>query len=135
MRAGYCTPYECSRGKVSVFMTYFLLQLFSYHPFAWIIFLAIAFAVARYSPWWCIFLGQFVIAIIIYCLDIHWVRTEMAKPDWDGTPDMDIIFAVGVLFRIVLINTVLLPVVILGLWLKRRRRISSCKQKSLEQSA
>ena len=31
----------------------------------------------------------------------------MAKPAWDGTPDMDIVFMIGMLFRIVLVTTLL----------------------------
>ena len=40
---------------------------------------------------------------------------------WDGVPDMDIIFQFGVLLRVVLINTVLLPLALFARWMSRRR--------------
>jgi hypothetical protein len=98
-------------------------QLASYSIVTWIVFVAIAFLTARYLPWWCIPIGHFVVAAIIYYLDVRWIRSEMSKPGWDGTPDMDIIFAIGMFVRIILVNTVLLPLSFLGV--RMRRRVAS----------
>ena len=68
----------------------------------------------RFLPWWGILLGQFVVAAIVGWQDVEWVQAEMRKPGWDGAPDLDVIFAIGLLIRIVLINVALLPLTILG---------------------
>ena len=62
-----------------------------------------------------------MVAVVIFFLDVAWIRNEMNKPGWDGTPDMDIVFHLGMLFRIIVINTLLLPVSALGIWRKKRR--------------
>ena len=97
-------------------------QLASYSIVTWLVFIAIAFLTARHFPWWCIPIGHLVVAGTIYYLDVRWIRSEMSKPGWDGTPDMDIVFAIGMFIRIILVNTVLLPVSYLGIRLRRRER-------------
>ncbi len=57
------------------------------------------------------FSGHFVIAALIFVLDVTWIRSEMARPEWSpGTgPDMDIVFSIGMFIRIFLVNLVLIP--------------------------
>ncbi len=105
--------------------TWILCQLSSYGIGTWLILVFIAFCAARYGGCWLIPVGHLVVAAIIVFLDIRWIQGEMNKPGWDGTPDMDIIFEFGVLMRILLINTVLLPVTAIGIWLRRRKCASS----------
>jgi hypothetical protein len=38
----------------------------------------------------------------------------MSQPEWDGNPDLDITFLVGVIFRTTVINVLSLPTGILG---------------------
>ena len=97
-------------------------QLASYSIVTWLAFVAIAFLVARYLPWWCIPIGHLVVAGIIYFLDVRWIQSEMSKPGWNGTPDMDIVFAIGMFIRIFLVNTVLLPLSYVGVRMRRRQR-------------
>lgn len=101
-------------------LTWIGWQLLSYGALSWLVFLLVAYCVARYGRWWLIPVGHLAIALLIVFLDIAWIQSEMSKPDWNGLPDMDIGFSLGVLFRILLVNTVLLPITGLGLWYRRR---------------
>ena len=62
---------------------------------------------------------QLFIAISIFIADIIIVTQAMAETNWDGAPDLDIIFTIGVLIRVFTVNIVLLPAAILGYFLKR----------------
>ncbi|MCY3021179.1 MAG: hypothetical protein NTW87_19365 [Planctomycetota bacterium] len=106
--------------------TWILWQLLSYSIVSWLAFVLIVFCAARYGGWWLVPVGHLVVAAIIVFLDIRWIRAEMGSPGWDGTPDMDIVFHFGVLARILLINSVLLPITGIGIW--RRRRIASVQR-------
>jgi len=65
--------------------------------------------------------GFLVVTALIIFLDVRWVQAEMSKPGWDGTPDMDIIFDIGVLMRVLNLNTILLPITGVGILLRRRK--------------
>jgi hypothetical protein len=99
-----------------------LLQLFAYGVVTWTVWIAVTYCAARFGGLPGLFLGHFVIAGIIVCLDVLWIRSEMSKPGWNGVPDMDFVFHLGMLFRIVMINTVLLPLGLLGIHRRRKRR-------------
>lgn len=64
-----------------------------------------------WGRWWLVFIPCVVVSVIVYSLDVAWIRAEMRKPDWDGTPDMDIVFSIGLLVRLVLVNVILLLIV------------------------
>ena len=100
----------------------FLLWQLLHYGLAWLAFAGITFFVARYTPWWCVPFGYIAVAITIYWLDAGWVQAEMRKPDWNGTPDLDMIFMFAVLIRIFVVNMLLVPLTILGVWLRRRQR-------------
>ena len=87
-----------------------LLQFASYGLW-WIAFIGIAFVCAKNWKWIGMFSGHFVIAALIFVLDVTWIRSEMAKPEWspDIGPDMDIVFSIGMFIRIFLVNLILLP--------------------------
>jgi hypothetical protein len=108
-------------SRVMQTIAFLFWQLASYGIFAWITFIAIAFLVARYLPW-CIPIGHLVVVGIVYFLDVRWIQSEMSKPGWDGTPDMDIVFAIGMFIRVFLVNTALLPLSYVGVWVRRRQR-------------
>ena len=97
-------------------------QLISYPVAVWTGFIALAYVVARWLDVPGVVLGHLLIAIAIFALDFKWVQGEIRKPGWDGQPDADFVFALGVLARIVLINSVLLPVSLFALRVKRRMR-------------
>ena len=94
-------------------------RLFCYSVFT-LLWKAIAFTAARLLRWPGIFLGHLVIAAIVVVLDIRWIQAEMHAPGWNGQPDQDIMFALGAFLRIVLINTVLLPVSLFAILLTKR---------------
>ena len=79
---------------------------------------------ARYAAWWCILVGYLATAIIIRIVDVCWIHYEMSRPGWDGTPDMDMVFAIGMFTRIGFVSLAMLPVSAAGIWLKRRHRLS-----------
>ena len=88
----------------------------------WLLFAAIVYLHARHSPWWCLPVSHLVIAGIIYIRDVTLIQAEMNKPGWDGAPDMDLIFALGVFSRIFFVNLVLLPISVFGYWRQRRQQ-------------
>jgi len=94
-------------------------QLISYGVWPWVVFVAIAFAGAYFGGVAGVVLGHVVVAVVVVVLDVQWVQSEMRRPGWDGQVDQDIVFMIGVVGRILLINTVLLPVSILALRLGR----------------
>lgn len=96
-------------------------QLATYGIVWWLAFAAIAFVCARLGGFRGIIAGHVLIAILVAELDAQWIQAEIHRPGWDGQPDRDFVFAIGVFVRVVLVNTVLLPVSALG-WLSRRSR-------------
>ena len=107
-------------------INWMLWQLFSYGLVTWLAFLLIAYSAARYGGWRLVPVGHLVVAAIILFLDMRWIRAEMSRPGWDGTPDMDMVFHFGVLMRILLVNAILLLVTAIGLWRRRRLRPAGC---------
>jgi hypothetical protein len=102
--------------------TWITWQILAYGVATWLCFFIIAFSAARFVGWLGIPAGCFIVAVILYVLDVRWVSARMSAPGWDGAPDMDMIFMAGVFVRVVLINAVLLPVTAFGLWLRHRSR-------------
>lgn len=54
-----------------------------------------------------LFLTVPAVAIISGWLDLAWIRSEMAKPGWDGQPDQDAVFIIGVILRISIASVLL----------------------------
>jgi hypothetical protein len=100
-----------------------LSQLLSYSIAIWLFLIIIAFFAAWQFHVPGIILGHVVVAIIIAMLDVQWIQSEMHKPGWNGQPDQDFIFMIGVVLRILLINTVLLPISFIG-WCLRAHKVS-----------
>ena len=102
-----------------------IYQLLSY-GFWWFAFIAIACLAAKNARGWVLPLGHLVVAMIILSLDVAWIRREMAQPGWspENGPDMDILFAIGMIARILLVNLVLLPLSIIVLSRSKKPRPS-----------
>ena len=94
-------------------MPWMLHQLLSYSPIAWLTFLCITAIAAFAGRGWGIIAGHVAVAFAVLWFDVQWVQSEIAELDWDGTPDQDIVFLVGVAIRVVLVNAALLPAAIL----------------------
>jgi hypothetical protein len=90
----------------------------------WCLFSAIVYCVARYTRWWCIPIGYLTVVAIICVVDVSWVRHEISRPGWEGEPDMDKVFAIGMFARMVFTCAALLPVTVVGVLFKRRHLIS-----------
>jgi hypothetical protein len=92
-----------------------VLQLLSYPLLNWLLFVGIALTASFFGGWIGIIAGHYMIALVVLLLDIDYAVTHEYM-------DMDIVFTMGVLLRIVLINIVLLPVSAAGLLVRRRRK-------------
>jgi len=102
-------------------LLFLLYHLLTYGAW-WLAFVALVFCAARYTPWPCVPLSLLIVSYLIFHVDYTWVQTEMRKPDWNGLPDLDMIFMFGVLVRMALVSIVLTPVAIVGLRLRGRKR-------------
>jgi hypothetical protein len=93
-----------------LFLQLILLQLTSYGWIAWAVFVVVTILAAVARRVGVLVGAQILIAVIVTVLDVIWVQEEMRRPGWDGQPDQDLIFLLGVLVRVVMINSLLLPV-------------------------
>lgn len=99
-------------------------QLVSYEPQTWIAFVAIAFFASRFGGLFGMLASHAMVGIIVALLDLRWIRAEMHAPNWNGVPDMDFVFMGGVFLRVLLVNTVLLPIALLSLRPRRRKPLA-----------
>jgi cation transporter-like permease len=107
-------------------LTLVLGQLLSYSVLAWLAFVAVTVAFSASGKVPGMILGHCIVAAIVLALDIHWVRTAMASPTYNPNTDPDfdgvfvVVFPIGVLLRVIAINTVLLPVAFGAIWLRQQ---------------
>jgi hypothetical protein len=94
-------------------------QLLSYDPVSWIAFIGIAAGAAYLGRWPGIIAGHFAVAMLIGFLDFIYQSQHSAEMDMDG------VFDLGVIGRMLLINAVLLPVSAAGWFLASRYRKSA----------
>ena len=104
------------------------LQLLSYSIGWWMAFLAIIVITASFGRWRGVVFGPCLVALLVFVLDLHWMESQLSDPDWDGIPDYDLVFAIGVGVRVVLVNTVLLPVRIVCKLRASRRRLENTER-------
>jgi hypothetical protein len=113
--------YRGRRERELVPLGLFLIDLSSYGVLWWIAFAALAFIAARVGRWYGVLACQVLLALLILCLDVAARQKQMSAPGWDPNgPDMDAVFSVGVVLRVVLVNSILLPVSLAGVWLSHR---------------
>lgn len=98
-------------------------QLLSYSTLHWLAFVGIAVAASYLYRLPGVLFGHVLVAMVLWAFDVMWVQSEMHKPGWNGQPDQDIVFFFGVLLRVLLVNTALLPVSLLVLRLSRKMRV------------
>jgi hypothetical protein len=91
-------------------LTAFVASLAAYGALRWTVFAGATFILVRYTGRVGIFIAHCVVAVLIAQHDIRWIETAMKAPGWDGVPDMDLIFWIGVAVRIVIVNCLLLPI-------------------------
>ena len=94
--------------------TAFIGGLAAYGALRWTIFACLTFILVRYTGWLGMFISHCVVAVLIAQHDIAWIQTAMKAPGWDGAPDMDLIFWIGVAVRVVVVNCLLLPIALVS---------------------
>lgn len=99
-----------------------LLQLMSYSLLNWMAFISVAVLFAYFGKGLGIIAGHLVIAVLVGVFDVIWIQSIMAQPGWEGDPDQDIVFMLGMLLRIVLVNTALIPLSLFTLRTAMRRQ-------------
>ena len=99
-------------------LPFFLGDLADYGNW-WIAFIGVVYCATRYGRWFCIPVAFFLVACAVYSVDFNLIAGQMRKPDWNGVPDLDMIFMFGVLVRVVLVSFFLTPVAIVGMLLRR----------------
>jgi hypothetical protein len=95
-------------------LTAFVGSLAAYGALRWAAFACIAFILVRYTGWLGMFISHCVVAVLIAQHDIAWIETAMNVPGWDGAPDMDLIFWIGVAVRVIVVNCLLLPIALIS---------------------
>jgi len=93
----------------------------SWYGLWWLAFISIAFVGARYFGWRGAITGGVVLAILIYVLDGIWISGDIKNHPEHGR-DIDFVFLIGVLIRVILFNIVLLPVTFIAFRLRARTR-------------
>ncbi len=99
-----------------------LYEVTYYGPIFWFGCIAITFLASRYLGWPGALLSPLVVAAIVVVLDVNWIWDQMRNHPENGR-DADMIFFFGLLCRVLLFNLMLVPVGLLGLWMRYRRRI------------
>src|SRR5579871_5638829 len=90
-------------------LIYIISQVLNYGIW-WLVFVAIAFLMARVLGWGGAIIGQIIIFLIVRHLDYEWLQVEMTRSGWDGLPDQDAAFFGAVLVHVLTVNSVLLAV-------------------------
>jgi len=103
-------------------LKFILLQLMSYSLLNWMAFISVAVLFAYFGKGLGIIAGHLVIAVLVGVFDVIWIQSIMAQPGWEGDPDQDIVFMLGVLLRIVLVNAALIPLSLFTLRTAIRRQ-------------
>jgi hypothetical protein len=82
----------------------------------WAIWILGTFFAARTWGWQGVLVAHFVVAIMVVVSDVAWIQAEIDQPEWSGSPDQDMLFHWGCLFRVVVVNSLLLPVALVGIF-------------------
>jgi hypothetical protein len=95
----------------------------------WIAFGIIAFAATRYLGCAGVLASFALMAVLLYVLDILWIAKDMRQHP-ENERDMDFVFMFGVLCRIVGFNVILLPMSLLGYFVRERLRRSQSRRRN-----
>jgi hypothetical protein len=90
-----------------------------YNTFWLLLFIFITVYFANHRRVWMLPIGCIINTIIYFILEIVWIRNDMNNPNIaDPKPDMDIIFSMGLAVRIVVLNFIQIPVMLVILLLR-----------------
>ena len=90
-------------------------QILSYEPLTWLAFIGVAASATYWGRWRGILAGQVLVAVLVSLMDVIY------QVHYAQQMEMDAVFGMGVLARMLLINTTLMPVSGLALWLSCRK--------------
>jgi hypothetical protein len=97
--------------------------MISYGLWPWLLFLLLAILLPYFLRLPGLALTHLIVTVVIVYFDNQWMDSQMAKPGQspDTGPDRDFVFLIGVIFRVLLINSFLLPLGLLSCHLRARR--------------
>jgi len=98
---------------------FFGVQIFEYGVPFLLALCILEVLIASRLRWLGVFGFNVVVAFGIILLDLSWIQSEMSKPGWDGLPDLDIVFLIGVTTRVILFNSLL---TLIGWYTIKRQR-------------
>ncbi|MBN2473253.1 MAG: hypothetical protein JXB62_01495 [Pirellulales bacterium] len=107
-------------------ITLIVCELASYSVLSWLVFACVVYGAARYGGAGFVPFAHFAVVVVVVFLDLRSIDAEMSKPGWNGIPDRDFLFCIGMAMRIVVINVVLLPVTGIGLWRRQHKHVQDC---------
>lgn len=93
---------------------HWLAQFLSYSPFCLAAFVLFPLFFTLWKGVAGGLFGHALVSAVMVISDGLWIDAEMSKPNWNGTPDMDGIFWVGVCLRLMTLNSMILPLDIVG---------------------
>lgn len=91
-------------------------MLESYSILWWLACIVVAYSLPRFGGLVGLLGAPIAITALVVISDLLWIQSEMHRPGWDGQPDQDFVFVIGTLLRIVFVNSVLLPIGLVGFW-------------------
>ncbi|TWT47860.1 hypothetical protein Pla22_52270 [Rubripirellula amarantea] len=92
-------------------------------PHGWIALILCMIGTSLASYFWAgrgFVLSVILVGVAYAILDQRWIRAEMDAPGWDGTPDQDAIFYLGVAIRLVFMSVILFATFVTTLFVTSR---------------
>jgi hypothetical protein len=90
-----------------------------YEFYYWLVWIPLTYFSARKIGFLGILIAQGAVGFSIIVADLIYIHQIMSKPNWDGVPDMDLIFFLGIIARIFVVNIVLFAVALIGWFVKK----------------
>lgn len=95
-----------------------------YEFYYWIVWCLVTFFTTKRFGLLGLLVAHLVVFLSIAVSDIYLMSEFMEKPEWDGTPDMDILFFLGIVIRVIIVNICLLPIGLIGKHLGKRVKVT-----------
>lgn len=90
-----------------------------YEFYYWLVWIPLTYFFVRKIGFLGILIAQGAVSFSIIVADLIFIHQIMSNPNWDGIPDMDIIFFLGIIARMIAVNAVLFPVALIGWFVKK----------------
>ena len=79
-------------------------------PHGWLALMLCILATSLATYFWAgrgFVLSVLIVGVFYAALDQRWIRSQMDAPGWDGVPDQDAIFYLGVVMRLAVMSVIL----------------------------